>query len=109
MAKRKVKKAAKLINGDTRHAMYPDTFAMPSACERRMIQPGDIVKIGMEWTGGGERFWLLVESRDGDWFEGIVADNLYFSDRTGCNYGDIVRFHAVNVIDIDRQQEGGQQ
>jgi hypothetical protein len=111
MGKRKIKKAAKLINGDTMHAMHPETFAMPSAAERRMIQAGDVVKIGMVWDikGGtsGERFWVRVKARDGEWFEGLVNNHLLNPEHTGCNYGDIVQFHAAHIIDIDHSAEDG--
>lgn len=60
------------------------------------LQPGDFVKIRRE----GERFWLIVQSIEGESITAVVNNNLVFTDKHGLQVGDVVKFDRADVLDI---------
>jgi hypothetical protein len=86
-------KPIKLVNAAEMHRQYPDEFEVPSPDEIRALRKGDVVKV----CNDRERFWVLIESRNGDVFAGRVDSMLLFGK---VRYGDRIEFHADNLYDI---------
>ena len=50
--------------------------------------------------GWGEDFWVKVNERDGDFFEGAIDNPLYESRLHGLNEGDSLLFHADHLLAV---------
>ena len=94
-----------LTDGVEWNKKHPDTFWVPDETEKSSIKPGDFVKLMFEGhPDGGERMWVEVTSVNGEMLRGTLANQPVIVG--GVNYGSQLRFHASNVIDIDRPSDG---
>jgi len=95
----------RLHSGVELHESHPNTFWIPPEDERNHLVEGDYAKLvftGVRVDGGpaGERMWVCVTGRDGDTYVGTLASHPVAIQ---LNWGDEVRFHADNVINISRE------
>ena len=90
-----------LIDGEQRHAEFPETFRIPLTRKRESLDAGDIVKLGFQFASvmQGERMWVLVASRqpDGDYI-GHLDNDPVLSESLCC--GDAVQFSPRHVLAI---------
>jgi hypothetical protein len=96
-------------DGEIAHAESPDKFWIPSLRERQALEPGSIVKIRFyirvpndtgELVDHGERMWVQVKERHGDWYFGALDNDPYCTD--WIQAGMPLWFQPRHVIDIDR-------
>lgn len=96
-----------LDNGVALHRRHPATFEIPPADHRENLQPGQVVKLRFViHTGGtasspelaGERMWVAVTERRGEFYVGLLDDDSTCSDRLQA--GTQVVFRPENVIGI---------
>lgn len=96
-----------LIDGVARAAQYPETFFVPPPEEIAQLQPGDLIKVGLESPDGtGERFWLQVISITGTGQAAAIVgtiQNLLVNYSFGL--GDIIAVQPRHVLDIDEPPE----
>ena len=90
----------KLGNGVERNRKSPDSFWIPSDKDKDQVKPGDFAKLIFEGTssGGAERMWVRVTSRDGNSLTGKLYNTPY--ELTGISPGDEVEFNPDNIISI---------
>lgn len=94
-------KNATLIDGMARNAACPKTFRIPRPEEVAAVSPGHYVKIGVEYVGGGERFWLRVTKVDGKTITGIVEQaDMVYTRRHGVRHGDRLTCEPRHVLGI---------
>lgn len=55
-----------MINGVEMNAAHPETFEIPDETDRNNIGIGEHVKIGVQNSECGERFWVQVEHKTDD-------------------------------------------
>lgn len=94
---------ATLIDGVARNSRHPDTFEIPTDEEKLAIKKGDFVKIGLESSEGGERFWTIVQSVEGDVITASVDNFLMNFD---LDLGQELQFgyeHVLSIIDADEE------
>jgi len=96
----------KLMNAESQHRRYPDSFWIPEREERRRLSPGDQVKLVFQPSppraGGpnGERMWVEVEEIRADGrYHGKLLNEPVVLD--GAHWGDTVGFGPEHVISID--------
>lgn len=65
----------------------------PSLVELTNLKAGDVVKL----AANGERFWCIISSRSGDFFEGVIDT---YTISPSYPYGSIVAFSIGNIHDI---------
>jgi hypothetical protein len=89
-----------LINGEARHAEFPDTWGLLPLEERTSVPVGTSVKLGFEFAEGGERMWVAVTGRTES--GGYLGDlkNLPFFDLAGLELGSPVSFGPEHILDI---------
>lgn len=94
------------VNAQELAVNFPDTFEAPSAEELAEIHRGQYVKVCVPCGSvvftqfDSERFWVTVESVDGDTITGEVDNDLVFTAQHGLQYGDMVQFKLENVYAI---------
>lgn len=98
-----------LIDAFERSVAHPDTFDFPGFAIGVQAQPGDLLKIGVEFedkdaSSSGERFWVIVtgvERQDGHaLLRGTIDNDLQLTRHHGLSYGDEVAFEARHVLDF---------
>lgn len=91
---------AKIESGVERNREYPETFWIPDDEDKRLIQPGDHVRL-MWYVPrleiAGERMWVRVTHRRGDRLVGRLLNDPVC---VFASYDDVVKFHIDDVIDI---------
>ncbi len=97
----------RLRNGIELHNNAPSTFLIPSESQKAKVIVGNLVKLSFEIRtvspqGGeklnGERMWVIVVKREGDWFEGILDNQPYCTQEI--KPGLVVTFKSEHIIDI---------
>ncbi len=96
---------AKIESGVERNREYPETFWIPNDEDKRLIQPGNHVRL-MWYVPrleiAGERMWVLVTHRRGDRLVGRLLNDPVC---VFASYDDVVKFHIDDVIDISFPEE----
>jgi len=99
----------KIDDGEAAHAENPDKFWIPSMSDRQSLESGAIVKIRFyirapnesgDLVDHGERMWVQVRERHGDWYLGELDNDPYCTD--AIQAGMPIWFQPRHVIDIDR-------
>lgn len=98
----------RLLNGDERHRLHPETFDMPAYDERQRLRVGDLVKLIFEPVDvpGGERMWVRVQeclATIPRRYRGALEAQPV---TVPLKWGDRVDFGAEHVIDIDDRVPG---
>lgn len=98
-------------DGEVANAEAPESFWIPPLKDRESLALGDHAKlrfyIRVEDEEGktedcGERMWVLVVGRVGNWFRGELANQPSCTDQI--NPGFEVWFEPRHVIDIQRDR-----
>lgn len=104
----------RLLSGEERHAINPDSFWIPERVRREILSRGDAVKLMFEIEGvndkgeierGVERMWVIVAEKIGAIYIGILDNqpaSVEPSDDSYLCFGAEVPFCAEHVIDIAR-------
>lgn len=101
-----------LRSGEEAHQEYPDTFWIPPLEQRQNLRRGQAVRLIFEIEGEeengdiavqGERMWVIVSERYGDFYLGILDNqpaSLEPSDNVYLCFGAEIPFLPEHVIDI---------
>ena len=97
-----------LMDGEKLNQEHPDTFYMPPREDRENVDKGDLVKmIFTSEVCGGERMWVIVTSRAGDGFTGILDNDPFSIEELSA--GAEVKFGPEHIIEIyDEESEAAQ-
>lgn len=87
-----------LIDGEARHAAFPETFFIPSMEERKKLEPGQYVKLGFQEGENTERAWVQVKTIGIHRLFGVVDNDLLLM--TTVKDGDELSFELKHVIGI---------
>jgi hypothetical protein len=96
-----------LISGVDSHREFPTTFLIPSDDDKAQVGEGCYVKLQFNIrtvdTSGkeemnGERMWVIVEERDGDWFTGILDNQSIITAEM--KPGLVLHFNAEHILAI---------
>lgn len=90
-------KKATFVDAQEMSKLHPDTFEAPSIEELETIKPNSIVKV---CANNKERFWVIVQSVDGQKISGEVNNVLMRTATHGLMCGDIIQFDARHVYQI---------
>lgn len=88
-----------LVDAEQRQAEHPDTFEIPDAELRSILDKGLLAKVILESNGAGERVWLKITRVDGDTYTGSCMNDPIFT--TVVRKGTRIRFGARHIIDVD--------
>jgi hypothetical protein len=93
------------MDGETMHKASPVTFPIPTDTQRRNVEVGRRVKLGIQSpTGPGERLWVDIESKESTAgacsFIGKMFNNPCFCKGHGIHKGDLIAFGVKHIIDI---------
>lgn len=95
------------VSGIESHREAPKTFWIPSEEEKVKVGRGTLVKLNFDIRTAdkdgqdqmnGERMWVIVVERDGDWFSGILDNQPTCTD--DMKPGMIVHFNSEHIINI---------
>lgn len=95
-------------DGEQAHAAHPERYRIPPRGARTALGPGDLVKIRFfirvrtqtgETEDQGERMWVEIQERHGDWYLGTLDNDPCCTD--AIQSGMPLWFQARHVIDID--------
>lgn len=95
-------------DGEIAHAHNPDKFWIPSLHDRQSLVPGSTVKIRFyirapndsgDLVDFGERMWVQVKERHGDWYLGELDNDPHCTDTIRA--GMALWFQSRHVIDIE--------
>ena len=100
-----------LRSAEQSHADAPDTFQIPSLDKRNSLKRGDAAKLIFDIEAedesgrpvvGGERMWVIVAERIGEFYVGVLDSkpSLEPSDGVYLRFGAEVPFLAEHVIEI---------
>lgn len=89
-------KERQFVDAQEMAANNPATFEAPTQAELDGIKPHQHVKV----CTGGERFWVLVTSVDGDNITGTVANDLVCPENDDLEFEDEISFTKRNVYNI---------
>ena len=100
-------------NGEDHNRQHPESFHVPATWQKESIQPGDLVKIGIEdeldRSGNSgltpERVWVRITQVTTNGFEGTVDNRLLSADYYGLHYGDVLSFEARHILDVETVDE----
>ena len=99
-----------LVSAEERHASSPDTFEIPSLTDRAALQPGDGVQLlfdietredGRVIDRGVDRMWVIVRSRRGGGYVGILDSDPGDAEGLLLRSGSEVHFGPEHVASID--------
>ncbi len=98
-----MKTGCSLIDGEESNRLHPLTFEIPSLEDRLGIAPGSYVKIGVNLPDSkiAERFWVLVETNDGQTITGKVSNDLVYVEDHGLDDTDEVTFEPRHILSLD--------
>jgi len=88
-----------LHSGVELNRAYPQSFWIPSADERELVRPGDVVKLTFEADEFCERMWVTVKKRRRRTLVGTLSSVPIGIPRLG--HGDRIKFMVDHIIDID--------
>lgn len=83
----------RLINAQDMHKKHPDTFEIPTPDELNSLKKGDMIKVANRW----ERFWVMIEKRDGD---KIIARVSNFLIASPLKIQDAIEFKTKHIYSI---------
>src|SRR5262245_37599341 len=101
-----------LRSAELAHQQHPDTFWIPTLAQRQNIRRGQAAKVIIDLEGrdqrgavqvGGERMWVIVAERVGDFYIGILDNqpaSLAPADDVYLCFGAEIPFLPLHVIDI---------
>ena len=94
-------------DGEVAHAENPEKFWIPPLIDRQSLKPGAIAKLRFyirtvneagDVVDHGERMWVQVTERFGDWYFGALDNDPHCTEDIGS--GLELWFQARHVIDI---------
>ena len=94
-------------DGEVAHAENPEEFWIPPLIDRQSLEPGEIAKIRFyirtvnksgEVVDHGERMWVQVKERLGDWYFGVLDNDPHCTE--DIRSGLPLWFQARHVIAI---------
>lgn len=85
-----------LRNAQELAKQFPKTFEVPEWAELHNLAVGDFAKI----CCGQERFWVVIDRITPHDYEGIINNDLVYTDDHQLKDGDLVSFQATNVYSI---------
>lgn len=86
-----------LVNAQEQHELHPATFWVSSEKEPGDLLPGDLAKV----CNGRERFWVIINARNGDRFIGTVDNDLVVTPKSQLKCGDAITFRSENIYDYE--------
>src|SRR5262245_10109056 len=101
-----------LRSAELSHQQHPDTFWIPPLSQRQNLRRGQAAKIIIDIESrdeqgvvqsGGERMWVIVAERVGDFYIGILDNQPASLEPSGNVYlcfGAEIPFLPMHVIDI---------
>lgn len=92
-----------LESGLERHLEHPDSFEIPDDETKTEIRPGDHVKL--MWSVKrfpGERMWVTVAERKGDWLVGTLNNMAIF---VYMHPDERIAFHIDDIIDCTLEDD----
>lgn len=96
-----------LMSGIELHEANPKTFWIPSDEDKAKLKKGDMVKLIFEIRTvnqkgeediNPERMWVIIKTRDGDWFTGKLDNQPAATDKI--KLGRLITFKAEHIVDI---------
>ena len=102
-----------LRSGEESHRQSPETFWLPPLEERQSLKRGQaarlIFDIETEDEDGkvvltGERMWVIVSERIGEWYKGILDSRpvcMEPDEAAYLRFGDEILFAPEHIIDIE--------
>ena len=78
-------------------ALYPDSFQLPQNEQLEDVCEGMFVKL----CAGGERFWVIVLSKNRNQFTGRIDNELVNSDIHDLFLNDVVEFEMHHIYNIE--------
>jgi hypothetical protein len=100
-----------LVSAEERHAANPETFLIPSVEKRAALVPGDAAHLlfdiqtleaGKILDRGVDRMWVIVKSRVGDRYLGVLDSDPGRADGLLLEPGDEIVFGPEHVAKLDR-------
>ena len=92
------------VHDDAAEKCYCSTcngeMTKPILCHQHPASFVNIPKQNVPSRGWGEDFWVRVENREGEWFKGVVDNNLAESRLHGLRRGSSVYFHEDQILAI---------
>ena len=99
-----------LRSGEKAHLENPEDFWMPPLEERANLKRGDGVKLIFDFQVfnengsldiGGERMWVIVKEKIGDFYLGILDSQPASIDEGFLDRNSEICFKAEHIIDIN--------
>ncbi len=96
-----------LDDGIERNLESPQTFHIPKKWKKTILSKNDLVKLIFVFTIEDrkptttevERMWVIITSKNGDEFEGVLDNDPYCTDQI--KSGIHVNFNKKHIIDLD--------
>ena len=104
-----------LLSAEARHAADPESFRIPNRRERESLSPGDAAQLlfdietreaGRVVDRGVDRMWVIVKSRVGDLYCGVLDSDPGHDEGLPLHPGIEVTFAPEHVIAIERPPDG---
>lgn len=98
-----------LRSGEESHKENPEHFWIPDLEIRQNLKRGDAVKLIFDFEGynengeleiGGERMWVVVKEKVGDFYLGILDNQPAGMDEEFLDKGSEICFKAEHIIDV---------
>ncbi|MGI9277845.1 MAG: hypothetical protein ACR2PT_23730 [Endozoicomonas sp.] len=84
------------VNAQQKAIEYPETFEVPTPEELAEVGKGSFVKV----CAKPERFWVLVERVIDGKVQGVINNDLVFTDRHGLVCDQRINFELDNIYRI---------
>ena len=100
-----------LVSAEERHAAHPHTFEIPARARREALVPGVAVQLlfDIETKEGGrvidrgvDRMWVIVKTRDGHGYTGVLVNDPGRAVNLTLKEGDTIRFGPEHVARIEQ-------
>lgn len=85
------------IDAQELHKAFPETFKVPSKADMDKLTNGDLVKIAVD----SERFWVRVETVEGDKVTGSIYSDLVLTQYHGLKAQDHIEFEKKHIYSIE--------
>lgn len=86
-----------IIDAQELHREFPGTFKVPSQEALDKLAQGDLVKICV----GDERFWIRIETVNGDNISGTIYSDLILTQYHGLKANDKIEFEKKHIYIIE--------
>ena len=105
----------RLLSAEEQNAAHPETFEIPSREDRESVPPGDAVKLlfdietrvdGKVFDRGVDRMWVLVKSRAGNGYVGVLDNDPGTAKNLRLFVGDTLYFGPEHIIAIESPPPG---